>query len=181
MGLECLPRYTNWINKSDWFSQHPEVHCDRREFLQGFSLEESSARGQRRYKYTCCGLRLTQPPWWIVKWSKDLTSYIDSTQGIGFILSLKPSTKILPGVYKWLSLKDNNFRVIQSFQNIFSKIKNISCDPISLVVNNEYWRELFGITKTFTNRDINLSLQGYWLTQLCNMLTKTCFKQNIGV
>ena len=62
VGLVCLPRYTNWINKSDWFSKHPEVHCDRREFLQGFSLEENNSRGQRRYRYTCCALRLTHTP-----------------------------------------------------------------------------------------------------------------------
>lgn len=61
-GLVCLPRYTSWINRSDWFSDYPEVHCDRMEFLQGFSLEESNARGQRRYKYTCCALRLNVSP-----------------------------------------------------------------------------------------------------------------------
>lgn len=60
--LICLPRYTNWVNKSDWFIQHPEVHCDRREFLQGFSLEENSSRAQRRFKYTCCALTLTPTP-----------------------------------------------------------------------------------------------------------------------
>lgn len=61
-GLVCLPRYTSWVNRNDWLSEHPEVHCDRREFLQGFSLEENKARGQRRYKYTCCALRVTNVP-----------------------------------------------------------------------------------------------------------------------
>ena len=61
--LECFPRYTSWINRSEWFDKYPEVHCDRREFLQGYSLEISDARGQRRFKYTCCTLRLTNSPW----------------------------------------------------------------------------------------------------------------------
>lgn len=60
-GLTCLPRYTGWVDRGDWISEQPEVHCDRREFLQGFSLEENKARGQRRFKYTCCALRLTVP------------------------------------------------------------------------------------------------------------------------
>jgi len=60
-GLTCLPRYTGWVDRGDWISEQPEVHCDRREFLQGFSLEENKARGQRRFKYTCCALRLTIP------------------------------------------------------------------------------------------------------------------------
>ncbi|XP_067053442.1 collectin-12-like [Acropora muricata] len=58
VGLVCLPRYTNWVSRINWFKQHPEVHCDRREFLQGFSVEENNTRGQRRFKYTCCALRL---------------------------------------------------------------------------------------------------------------------------
>ena len=58
VGLVCLPRYTNWVSRINWFKQHPEVHCDRREFLQGFSVEENNTRGQRRIKYTCCALRL---------------------------------------------------------------------------------------------------------------------------
>ncbi|XP_066019607.1 uncharacterized protein [Pocillopora verrucosa] len=60
--LECFPRYTSWVNRSEWFDKYPKVHCDRREFLQGFSLEKSDARGQRRYKYTCCSLGLTNGP-----------------------------------------------------------------------------------------------------------------------
>ena len=60
--LECFPRYTSWVNRSEWFDKYPKVHCDRREFLQGFSLEKSDARGQRRYKYTCCTLGLTNGP-----------------------------------------------------------------------------------------------------------------------
>ena len=62
-GLECYPRYTDWVNKVDWFRDHPEIHCDRREFLQGFSLQKIKARtGQGRYKYTCCSLRLANTP-----------------------------------------------------------------------------------------------------------------------
>ena len=51
------------MNRSEWFEKYPEVHCDRREFSQVFSVEESDARGQRRYKYTCCTLGLTNGPW----------------------------------------------------------------------------------------------------------------------
>lgn len=63
VGLVCLPRYTNWVSRINWFKQHPEVHCDRREFLQGFSMEENNTRGQRRIKYTCCALRLPSAQW----------------------------------------------------------------------------------------------------------------------
>lgn len=63
VGLVCLPRYTNWVSRINWFKQHPEVHCDRREFLQGFSVEENNTRGQRRFKYTCCALRLPSAQW----------------------------------------------------------------------------------------------------------------------
>ena len=33
--LECV---ANWVNRSEWFDIYREVHCDRRKFLQGFSL-----------------------------------------------------------------------------------------------------------------------------------------------
>ena len=56
--LICQARYTMWINRTNWFSEHPEVYCDKREFLQGFYLEENRVRKQRRYRYTCCALQV---------------------------------------------------------------------------------------------------------------------------
>ncbi|XP_068725095.1 collectin-12-like [Montipora capricornis] len=62
VGLNCMPRYSNWVNKIKWLYEYPEVHCDRREFLQGLSLEENNSRGLLRFKYTCCALRLLHTP-----------------------------------------------------------------------------------------------------------------------
>lgn len=97
-GLECYPRYTDWVNKVDWFRDHPEIHCDRREFLHGFSLQKIKARaGQGRYKYTCCSLRLANTPWKVWKKKQVSGNKFPVQVSVLLIIASKPWTPISVG------------------------------------------------------------------------------------
>ena len=52
--FKCDSRYTKWVDVSKWNSNHPDVICDRKEFMQGFRMEKNLVRNLRRYKYICC-------------------------------------------------------------------------------------------------------------------------------